>query len=92
VGELHLGVILPNYGSALAPEHLAAVAVAAEEAGFDSGWVSDHLMVAGLVISSVPAKGAPTDASDMALSRLEPHHLPHERAVVPCKNAANSTM
>jgi alkanesulfonate monooxygenase SsuD/methylene tetrahydromethanopterin reductase-like flavin-dependent oxidoreductase (luciferase family) len=45
VGELHLGVILPNYGSALDAEHLAAVAVAAEDAGFDSGWVSDHLMV-----------------------------------------------
>jgi alkanesulfonate monooxygenase SsuD/methylene tetrahydromethanopterin reductase-like flavin-dependent oxidoreductase (luciferase family) len=45
VGELHLGVILPNYGSALDAEHLAAVAVAAQDAGFDSGWVSDHLMV-----------------------------------------------
>jgi alkanesulfonate monooxygenase SsuD/methylene tetrahydromethanopterin reductase-like flavin-dependent oxidoreductase (luciferase family) len=45
MGELHLGVILPNYGTALDAEHLAAIAVAAEEAGFDSGWVSDHLMV-----------------------------------------------
>jgi alkanesulfonate monooxygenase SsuD/methylene tetrahydromethanopterin reductase-like flavin-dependent oxidoreductase (luciferase family) len=45
VGALHLGVILPNYGSALDAEHLAAVAVAAEAAGFDSGWVSDHVMV-----------------------------------------------
>jgi alkanesulfonate monooxygenase SsuD/methylene tetrahydromethanopterin reductase-like flavin-dependent oxidoreductase (luciferase family) len=45
VGELHLGVILPNYGTALDVEHLAAIAVAAEDAGFDSGWVSDHLMV-----------------------------------------------
>jgi alkanesulfonate monooxygenase SsuD/methylene tetrahydromethanopterin reductase-like flavin-dependent oxidoreductase (luciferase family) len=45
VGELHLGLILPNYGDALDAERLAAVAVAAEAAGFDSGWVTDHLMV-----------------------------------------------
>jgi alkanesulfonate monooxygenase SsuD/methylene tetrahydromethanopterin reductase-like flavin-dependent oxidoreductase (luciferase family) len=42
---LHLGVVLPNYGEALAVERLAGVAVAAEESGFDSGWVTDHLIV-----------------------------------------------
>ncbi len=42
---LHLGVILPNYGDALDAERLAGVAVAAEQAGFDSGWVTDHLIV-----------------------------------------------
>ncbi len=42
---LHLGVILPNYGAALDAERLAAVALAAEQAGFDSGWVTDHLIV-----------------------------------------------
>ena len=42
---LHLGVILPNYGGALDAETLAGAAVAAEEAGFDSGWVTDHLVV-----------------------------------------------
>ena len=41
----HLGLILPNYGDALEAERLAGVAVAAEEAGFDSGWVTDHLIV-----------------------------------------------
>jgi alkanesulfonate monooxygenase SsuD/methylene tetrahydromethanopterin reductase-like flavin-dependent oxidoreductase (luciferase family) len=45
VAGLHLGVILPNYGSALAAEGLAGVAVAAEDAGFDSAWVTDHLIV-----------------------------------------------
>jgi alkanesulfonate monooxygenase SsuD/methylene tetrahydromethanopterin reductase-like flavin-dependent oxidoreductase (luciferase family) len=45
VPPLHLGVILPNYGPALAAEELAAVAVAAEDAGFDSAWVTDHLIV-----------------------------------------------
>src|SRR3954469_11292224 len=42
---LHLGVVLPNYGEAIAPERLADVAVAAEEAGLDSGWVTDHVIV-----------------------------------------------
>ena len=45
VPPLHLGVILPNYGAALAAEELANVAVAAEAAGFHSAWVTDHLMV-----------------------------------------------
>ena len=42
---LHLGLILPNYGQGLEAERLAACAVAAEESGFDSGWVTDHLLV-----------------------------------------------
>ena len=41
----HLGLILPNYGAGLDAERLAAAAVAAEEAGFDSGWATDHLLV-----------------------------------------------
>jgi alkanesulfonate monooxygenase SsuD/methylene tetrahydromethanopterin reductase-like flavin-dependent oxidoreductase (luciferase family) len=45
VPPLHLGVILPNYGVALDGERFASVALAAEEAGFDSGWVTDHLIV-----------------------------------------------
>jgi len=42
---LHLGLILPNYGEGLEAERLAACAVAAEESGFHSGWVTDHLVV-----------------------------------------------
>ena len=42
---LHLGLILPNYGEGLEAERLAACAVAAEDSGFDSGWVTDHLVV-----------------------------------------------
>ena len=41
----HLGLILPNYGDGLDADRLAASAVAAEEAGFNSGWVTDHLVV-----------------------------------------------
>jgi alkanesulfonate monooxygenase SsuD/methylene tetrahydromethanopterin reductase-like flavin-dependent oxidoreductase (luciferase family) len=52
VASLHLGVILPNYGEALDAERLAGVAVAAEQEGLDSGWVTDHVIV--------PAEYAPT--------------------------------
>ena len=45
IAPLHLGLILPNYGAALDAEGLASAAAAAEEAGFDSGWVTDHLIV-----------------------------------------------
>ena len=47
MASLHIGVILPNYGAALEAERLASVALAAEQAGFESGWVTDHLMVPG---------------------------------------------
>jgi alkanesulfonate monooxygenase SsuD/methylene tetrahydromethanopterin reductase-like flavin-dependent oxidoreductase (luciferase family) len=38
-------MILPNYGAALGADRLGSAATAAEEAGFDSGWVTDHLIV-----------------------------------------------
>jgi alkanesulfonate monooxygenase SsuD/methylene tetrahydromethanopterin reductase-like flavin-dependent oxidoreductase (luciferase family) len=41
----HLGVVLPNYGQAFDPGRLAAAAAAAERAGLDSGWMTDHLLV-----------------------------------------------
>jgi alkanesulfonate monooxygenase SsuD/methylene tetrahydromethanopterin reductase-like flavin-dependent oxidoreductase (luciferase family) len=51
VAGLHLGLILPNYGESLGAERLASAAAAAEQAGYDSGWVTDHLIV--------PAEHAP---------------------------------
>src|SRR5829696_600513 len=41
----HLGVVLPNYGETFDPGRLTAAAVAADEAGLDSGWMTDHVMV-----------------------------------------------
>jgi alkanesulfonate monooxygenase SsuD/methylene tetrahydromethanopterin reductase-like flavin-dependent oxidoreductase (luciferase family) len=40
----HLGVVLPNYGEAFDPGRLVAAATAAEEAGLDSGWMTDHVL------------------------------------------------
>jgi alkanesulfonate monooxygenase SsuD/methylene tetrahydromethanopterin reductase-like flavin-dependent oxidoreductase (luciferase family) len=45
VARLHFGLILPNYGESLGAERLASAATATEEAGFDSGWVTDHVIV-----------------------------------------------
>ena len=45
MAPVHLGVILPNYGAGLDAEVLGSIAAAAEETGFDSGWVTDHLIV-----------------------------------------------
>jgi alkanesulfonate monooxygenase SsuD/methylene tetrahydromethanopterin reductase-like flavin-dependent oxidoreductase (luciferase family) len=41
----HLGLILPNYGERLAAERLVSAARTAEEAGFDSGFLTDHMVV-----------------------------------------------
>ena len=40
----HVGVVLPNYGQGFDPGRLAGVARAAEEAGLDSGWLTDHVL------------------------------------------------
>ena len=45
MAALHLGLILPSYGEGLNVERLAEAARAAEHAGFDSGWVTDHVIV-----------------------------------------------
>jgi alkanesulfonate monooxygenase SsuD/methylene tetrahydromethanopterin reductase-like flavin-dependent oxidoreductase (luciferase family) len=40
----HLGVVLPNYGPSFDLGRLAGAAAAAEEAGLDSGWTTDHVL------------------------------------------------
>jgi alkanesulfonate monooxygenase SsuD/methylene tetrahydromethanopterin reductase-like flavin-dependent oxidoreductase (luciferase family) len=40
----HVGVVLPNYGEAFDPARLADAAQAAEQAGLDSGWLTDHVL------------------------------------------------
>jgi probable F420-dependent oxidoreductase len=42
---VHLGVILPNYGSSSAPEGIRRSVEAAEELGFDSVWTTEHMLV-----------------------------------------------
>lgn len=44
--NFEIGIVLPNYGSRASAEGIARVAGAAEELGFDSVWVTEHLLVA----------------------------------------------
>ena len=44
MADPHLGVVLPNYVTAFDTGRLAAAAAAAEEAGLDSGWMTDHVL------------------------------------------------
>ncbi len=41
---MRLGIHLPQYGRAASPEAIRAVAVRAEELGFEDVWVSDHIL------------------------------------------------
>jgi alkanesulfonate monooxygenase SsuD/methylene tetrahydromethanopterin reductase-like flavin-dependent oxidoreductase (luciferase family) len=89
---VHLGLILPNYGEALDAERLTAAAVAAEESGFDSGWVTDHVIVPpehapiyGTIAEALVTLGflaARTRTLELGVSALV---LPQRNALVPLK-------
>jgi len=89
---VHLGLILPNYGEALDAERLSAAAVAAEESGFDSGWVTDHVLVPpehapiyGTIAEALVALGflaARTRTLELGVSALV---VPQRNALVPLK-------
>jgi probable F420-dependent oxidoreductase len=42
---VHLGVILPNFGTDSSPDRIRRVAETAEELGFDSAWTTQHIVV-----------------------------------------------
>jgi probable F420-dependent oxidoreductase len=42
---VHVGVILPNFGSGSSPDAIRRTAEAAEELGFDSVWTTEHIIV-----------------------------------------------
>ncbi len=44
--RLEVGVVLPNYGSHASVDAVGRVAEVAERLGFDSVWVTEHLLVA----------------------------------------------
>jgi probable F420-dependent oxidoreductase len=51
---LPIGVTLPTSGAAADPGALGALAQAAEDLGFDSVWLSDHIVVPERIASSYP--------------------------------------
>ena len=44
---MKLGVCVPNYGETSTPDAIKRIAVEAEQAGFDSVWCTDHLLMPG---------------------------------------------
>ena len=42
---MKFGYILPNYGDRIKPEQLVEISLACEEAGFDSVWATDHIVM-----------------------------------------------
>ena len=48
------GIALPNYGPLAGPENLLRLARRAEERGFDSVWVSDHVILPEHIESIYP--------------------------------------
>ena len=42
---MKFGYILPNYGDKITPQELLEISVACEEAGYDSVWATDHVIL-----------------------------------------------
>lgn len=42
---MHFGVVLPHFRESASPEAISEVAIAAEQLGYDSVWVMDHVVV-----------------------------------------------
>jgi probable F420-dependent oxidoreductase len=67
---MRYGVALPNYGPLAGPETLLRLARRAEACGFDSVWVSDHVIMPAENASVYPYDPAPHPAP-ASLQRLE---------------------
>jgi len=66
------GCILPTRGTLAAPENLRTLATQAEELGFDSVWVSDHIVVPKHVSSQYPYSVTPGNPLDPTQPYCEP--------------------
>ncbi|MEU8078857.1 TIGR03619 family F420-dependent LLM class oxidoreductase [Catellatospora citrea] len=65
---MKIGIHLGNYGATASAGSIASLAVRAEDLGFDSVWVSDHLAIPPEITSAYPS-ALPTDAFTSANSR-----------------------
>ena len=66
---MRYGVALPNYGPLAGPDNLLRLARRAEECGFDSVWVSDHVIIPDQAASIYPYDPSP-QPSPALLHRL----------------------
>jgi probable F420-dependent oxidoreductase len=67
---MRYGIALPNYGALASPDNLLGLARRVEECGFDSVWVSDHIVIPDDVASIYPYDRSP-QPSPALLQRLE---------------------
>ena len=67
---MRYGIALPNYGALAGPDNLVRLARRAEECGFDSVWVSDHVIIPDQAASIYPYDPSP-QPSPALLQRLE---------------------
>ncbi len=71
--SLPVGCTLPTSGAAADPAAIGALAQTAEQLGFDSVWISDHVVIPERIGSAYPysVDGAfPTSASNAYLEPL----------------------
>ena len=55
---MKLGIHLGNNGASATPDSIATLAARAEELGFDSVWVSDHVAIPTAITSHVSVRPA----------------------------------
>jgi probable F420-dependent oxidoreductase len=56
---MRFGIHLRNHGKTATPDYATALAQAADELGFDSVWVSDHVVIPDRFTSRYPFRGNP---------------------------------
>jgi probable F420-dependent oxidoreductase len=84
--SLEVGVVLPNYGHLASADGIARVADAAEELGFDSVWVTDHLLVDEEVADPYGTVLEPMNCLAWLASRLERVRLGTSIVLLPLRH------
>lgn len=66
---MKFGVCIPHYGIPLDVDNLTNMAVRAEEMGFDSVWVTDHIIVP----HEIPDRPVPCRTAHISLNQTKDH-------------------
>jgi probable F420-dependent oxidoreductase len=83
---VHFGVILPNFGSESSPARIGAFAEAAEGLGFDSVWVTEHIVVGSEAVDPYGRVYDPLVTLGWIAGRTERVGLGTSIALVPLHN------
>ncbi|WP_157749324.1 TIGR03619 family F420-dependent LLM class oxidoreductase [Jatrophihabitans sp. GAS493] len=69
---MHIGIKVPNWGPLAGPDALARVARAAEQRGFGSVWVSDHIVMPGRPPEAYPYSETAKPPFDSSTAFIDP--------------------